>query len=530
MPTTTYPVYDQFGQGLLNTIGSFWRYYFGDRVLLNDHFRSLGHRQGQVYLDYLTAVAAVSRFDVPVFRPEEWYLLVLKQSDRDTVYNVYGQAELTYGYSAKYGEAQTREVLFPIPQDEDFFGTLAEAEFGIYNRVLYPSKTWTYGLDYDIDRDRGLIRFRDDPFESGYVALREVYDEDGTLVDTEAGVWLYRGQFDIDLVYRQWGFVVAEQLRSSENYKLFVNALWDGYVFGPSSEAFSSAASAMLGIPIVLEASETVEDISANASRLLIITDKNVYTFSPNANPIAAIGDTVLGGQQLVDALRVIDLSSGEADYSDVPAIAFDNSFLSGGYFSTLTFENAEVDVEYLGVDEDNKAAVIFRISGFPGDVDTFWERAQTLGKEAGKKTLAELLDIRANPVGQPLPAYLPATINPLEFVLENIMKNNLTIVKVRASALGSDVPGLNLFKYMRNIIMPHTTFIVFVEISADTDTIDLSQAGDDEQAGVEEEITHFGGIVPTPEVLYPAGAAPAGSASYEDIVVRVYRVSEVCK
>jgi len=109
-------------------------------------------------------------------------------------------------------------------------------------------------------------------------------------------------------------------------------------------------------------------------------------------------------------------------------------------------------------------------------------------------------------------------------------MKNNLTIVKVRASALGSDAPGLNLFKYMRNIIMPHTTFIVFVEISADTDTIDLSQAGDDEQAGVEEEITHFGGIVPTPEVLYPAGAAPAGSASYEDIVVRVYRVSEVCK
>ena len=27
MPTTTYPVYDQFGQGLLNTLGSFWRYF-----------------------------------------------------------------------------------------------------------------------------------------------------------------------------------------------------------------------------------------------------------------------------------------------------------------------------------------------------------------------------------------------------------------------------------------------------------------------------------------------------------------------
>jgi len=179
---------------------------------------------------------------------------------------------------------------------------------------------------------------------------------------------------------------------------------------------------------------------------------------------------------------------------------------------------------------DSDKAVVVFEVGGFPGDIDSFWEAAQTLGKETGKQTLAELLDTRANPVGQPLPAYLPTTINPLEFVIENILKNNLTIVKVRASAIGADAPGLDLFKYLRDIIMPHTTFVVFVEISADTDTIDLSQAGDDEEAGVEEEITHFGGIVPTAEVLYPKSVAPAGSASYEDIVVRVYRVSEACK
>ena len=173
---------------------------------------------------------------------------------------------------------------------------------------------------------------------------------------------------------------------------------------------------------------------------------------------------------------------------------------------------------------------MIFQISGFPGDVDSFWEQAQTLGKEEGKQTLAELLDIRENPVGQPLPEFLPATINPLEFAIENILKNNLTIVKVRANSIGTDAPGLNLFKYLRDIIMPHTSFIVFIEISADTDTIDLSQAGDEEVAGVEEETTRFGAIVPTTEELYPRSEAPAGSASYEDVVVRVYRVSEVCK
>jgi hypothetical protein len=530
MPTTTYPVYDQFGQGLLITLGSFWRYYFGDRALLEDHYRSLGHRQGQLYLDYLNLVASVSRYDTQVFRREDWYLLILRDSDRDTVRNIYGQEELVYGGGERYGEAQTREVLFPLPAENEFFGTLAEASYAIYNRVLFPSKTWTSGVDYDIDRERGVIRFREDPFESDYVATRQVYDNNGEVVDTEAGVWIYAGQFDIELMWERWGFVVAEQLQSSENYKSFVNALWDGYVFGPSSEAFSAAASAMLGIPIVLETTEVIEDIVADTSRLLITTDKHAYTFSANANPIVSIGDTVRGGEQLVDALRIMDLSSGERDYSSVPALTFGDDFLSGGYFSTLTFENKQVSVEYLGVDEDDKAVVVFEITGFPGDIEAFWEKAQTLGKETGKQTLAELLDTRDNPVGQPLPAYLPATINPLAFVIENILKNNLTIVKVRASAIGDDAPGLNLFKYLRDIIMPHTTYVVFVEISADTDTIDLSQAGDDENAGVEEEITHFDAVTPDAEVLYPASEAPAGSASYEDIVVRVYRVSEICK
>jgi hypothetical protein len=102
--------------------------------------------------------------------------------------------------------------------------------------------------------------------------------------------------------------------------------------------------------------------------------------------------------------------------------------------------------------------------------------------------------------------------------------------VKVKANAIGDDAPGLGLFKYLRDIIMPHTTYIVFVEISVDTDTIDLAQAGDAENAGVEEATTRFNGIVPTAEVLYPVDEASPGAASYQDTVVRVYRVSEVCK
>ena len=526
--STEYPVYDTYGEALIRTIGSFWYYYFGDREILTSHYRNLGHAQGQAYLDYLTAVATVGRFDIPVFKDENWYLLVLSRNASEQVKNVYGQDELVYGGSERYGDAQTNEYLFPLP-DVDFFGELADIPYTLQNLVIYPSKTWTRGLDFDIDYDRKLIQFRDDPFQAN-VARREVYDEAGTLVDEEIAIWVYRGQFELDMIYKQWGFVVTEQLRSSQHYKDFVNAMWDSYVLGANMEAFEGAISAMVGVPVVIDANETVMDIVEEPTRTLVLTDTHVYTFEPTANITVAIGDVLNVGQAMTDSVEVIDLSGGPVDYSSVPSLSFDNSFLSGGYFSSLTFENQEVDVEYLGRDENNKAVVVFRVGGFPGDVDAFWEQAQMLGSQPGQKTLAELLDTRDNPVGEPLPRWLPATINPLEFVLENIMRNHLILIKVKVAAVPSDSPGLKLFRYLRDVIPPHTTYIVFVEVSPTADTIDLSQAGDTEEAGVEEEVAPLGVATPDNEVLYPSSEAPVGAAAYEDVVVRVYKVSEVCE
>jgi hypothetical protein len=261
-----------------------------------------------------------------------------------------------------------------------------------------------------------------------------------------------------------------------------------------------------------------------------VITDTHVYVFQTEANITVSVGDVLNTGQAMADAVVVWDLSGGPVDYSSVPALSFGANFLSGGYFGALTFENMDVAVEYLGTDEDNKAVVVFRVGGFPADVDAFWEQAQTLGKQAGNKTLAELLDTRDNPVGQPLPMFLPAQINPLEFVLDNIMKNHLILIKVRASAIDPDAPGMQLFKYLRNVVPPHTAYIVFVELSPPADTIDLSQAGDSEQAGIEEVPALLNAATPSDENVYPAAEAPASAASYSDVVVRVYRVSEVCE
>lgn len=524
-----YPVYDSYGPALIRTIGSFWYHYFADRDRLELLFRGDGHLQGQAYIDFLEAVASVSRFDVPVFHEEEWFLLVLKDSDRNRVTNVYDREGLAYDAGEAYDAPQTGEILFPLPTGTGFFEELVDAPFNIYNRVLYPSKSWSRGTDFDIDYDRKVLRFYSDPFESEYVARRDVYDDSGNLVDEEIGLWVYRGQFDLEHVWSHFGFAVNLQLKSSRFYKDIVNALWDGHVFGANMESFSQVIAAAVGMPLVLEPTETVEVVRDEGDRLLIITDKNVYSFSPNATPVVSVGDTVTAGETLVDAIKVVDISGSTPDYDEFQALSFNRDFLSGGYFSELVFENALVDVEYLGADRDGKVIVTFRVQGFPGDVDIFFEQVHEAGKAAGH-TLAELLDLRTNPVGEPLPEHLPAQINPLEFILTNTMRNHLVLVKIKTSAIVPDSPGLGVLNHLRELVPPHTSFVVFVEMAPDADTIDLSQAGDDAVPGAVESTDRFGGAIPAPESVYVESEAPAGEATYGDAVLRVYRVSEVCR
>jgi hypothetical protein len=524
-----YPVFDKFGDALIRTIGSFWYWYFDDRDQLKTVYRAEGHRQGQVYLDYLKTVASLSRFDIPVFSAQDWYLLVLKQSDRDRVTSIYGQEGLTYGDAPPYGARQEQKVLFPLP-DDDFFGKLAQVQYTIYNRVVYPSKTWTAGLEVSIDRDRGVIEFRDDPFDSEYVARRDIVDENGDVVDEEIGLWMYMGEFDLDYVYRRWGFAVGVQLESSEFYKDIVNALWDMYVLGSNMRGFEQLFSASLGIPLTIEATEEVQRLVTEPTRQLVITDKNVYEYSLNADISVDVGDQLVAGQAMSDDLKIIDLSGSDVDTNTIPALAFGSNFMSGGYFAELTFDNRLVTLEYLGIDEDDKAVVTFEVSGFPGDIELFFEKAQTLGKQPGSKTLAELLDLRDHPIGQPLPVNLPSTINPLEFVLDNIMRNNLVLVKVRTGAILDDAPGLGLIRHMRDVVPPQTTFIVYVEVVPDADIMDLGQPGDADAPGAEDTPTRFTGIPVDIEELGPKDEVIAGDPAYEDIVLRVYRVSEVCE
>lgn len=539
MVLPTYPTND-FNQGsqLLAQLGSFWFNVFADWHKLQVHYRSSGYEASQTYLNYLEMVATLSRFEIPVFHQEDWYLLTARQSESDSIPSIYQAGDLVYGgqtglvagrpmgFVQTYGGVDNpnlRQIRMP--------DNLVDCSYVLQNLVVHPSKTWVAGTDYDIDKSRNLIRFREDPFTDSLVSKRDVVDANGNVVDVEIGIWVYKGNFDLNYVWTHFGYVLGIKLTSSEFYKDLVNVVWDARIVGGLTQAtLTRFLAAMSGVPIVLSPQETVEVVRIEETSKLIITDVNVYRVPLGSTVTVSVGDVVYLGDSLTDAFEVAELSTNAPDYSLVPAMAMSNNFLSGGYFAELSFRNHDVVLEYLGLDEGNRAVVRFEVGGFPADVELFWEGVHARGVADGQ-TLANLLDLRENPQTEPIPSNLPATINPLHFVMENLLRNNLFVIRVRVGSFNDGAPGLNVFKYLRGIIPPHTTYIVFVEQYVSVETVDLSAPGGEDEPGAEDdEVGVFDAANTVFDELFEVGSAPSSLvARYGDVSVTARQVSMEC-
>lgn len=533
------PVYpsDDLDRGtqLLVQLGSFWAQIFEDRERLRTHLQSSAHEQGQSYLGFLETVACISRLTVPVFHADEWHLLAIRRSAADATASIYRSDDLQFGpqdgsvpgrpagFVQTYaGTDKPGQVQFVMPEH------LVNAQFQIQNAVVKPSVVLVRDIDYDIDPDRPVLRFRDDPFANALIPKRIVFDEAGNAVDEEISLWVYRGQFDLDYVWIQFGYALGLRLKSSESHKELLNAHWDSILLGASVKLVRAVLSALAGDPTIIETTETVEVVRAESDSWLIVTDSRVYRVPLAANLLVAAGDVLYAGAPLTDAIRIFELTGANASLDVLPAMSFSGSMLSGGYFSELIFRNHTVALEYLGLDEQGKAVVRFETSGFPADVDRFWSAAQARGIAAGG-TLAELLDTRTNPVGQPGPSNLPATVNPMQFVLGNLLSNNLFVIRVRQASFAKDAPGVSFFRLLRSVVPPHTTYVALIELEPAVDAIDLSVPGGEDEPGAEDAAAVFHGAGPVTDDAYEKGSSPGGTLDYEEVGVSAKLVSLTC-
>jgi hypothetical protein len=500
MDTPKYPgsVLDR-RSSLLALLGSHWSSTYQGNYAVGSIQLANGQEEAQAHLDILEMVAATSRLDVPIFHTDNWYALTLKESDLNSHTLRYEYGSATYGPQAadskvyQYDEQLDSETFaFPIPADLRDFKLLL-------NRITESSVTMTSGVDYRIDLDNNLVLFRENPFVNDLIMKRQIFT--GTdVTDRELVLWVYKGQYDWGVIYEQFGYQIGLHIESSQGYLELVNSIFDAYVEGSTASHLIRAVSAMVGIPVVREAIETVELIQVDNNHLVITTNRHAYLYHVNATAVVSVGDVVSSGDPLTDSLKFYDLNRGVVP-ADVVSIFMGEGFLASGYIDGVTFHNKSVTLDSVNV--NGKLKVSWELGGHPGDAEQFWDMVHAKGLEDGT-TLANLLDIRPNPTTEPTATSLPATVNPAEFLVQNLLRFNAFIIKVVVSDI-TDTVGLEHANILRRIIPPWTAMLLIYELEADGDYVTMDAPGDESRPGYTEVTTSFTGAEPVGDSIDPA-------------------------
>ena len=529
MQLFTYPESDlDRGDSLLRVLGSYWSKTFQAPDQVSSYTQAIAAGAKQLQLELLETIAALSRFKIPVFHTENWHPIVLHSSQLNlsaaSLYK-FEQAGFTFdtGNSANFDSARpTNFFAFPAPSNMVGAGH-------IFDRVLFPTTDLVSGADFIVDSDDQVIIFTQNPFDIESLPKIPTYNSDGQLVNETIVLWAFRANFDYQYVFRQFAYAVNIQLKSGENAKALVNAVFDGLINGGASASILSAAlSAIFDVPVVRSGGETVEVITTDRRGVLIATDKHVYRFAAGSMPTVALGQTLREGDTLVDTFDIIDIQRGEIP-DDFLALAIDQNMTSACYYSDLIFENLEVP---LRVDTEHRSGytyVDFQLSGFPADVRNFFDEVHRRGiasiapgpdqcttPDLSKYgTLAHLLDLRKDPVGEPQADDLPATINPLQFLVKNILRNHTTIVTVKLAGLGRNKLDLYNIRHVRQLIPPYAGLFFVYNLNGLRDAV----PGDDLTM---EDMTVFRGMSPASDTI------PVINVRDKGVIVRT--VSGTCE
>jgi hypothetical protein len=450
---------------LLGMLGSLWTNVYGGRALVEDRVDVVAQLAEQSHIDFGEMQTTLNRYEIPVHHRENWQVLNLRQSDMNQT-----DASLwRFDDSDLPTFDGNPEFAFDTPLDSTEFTFIAPDALAsvklITNRITSPSVVLHGDIDFRLMPDRNGIVFRTNPFDNDLITRTEIF-EGGVITDTGLTLWLCRPEFDWQYIYEHFGYVIGRQLASSESYRDLTNRVMDAVAGGTALEQATEIISLFAGIPLVRNPVEVVEDIHTNAEHVVVLTDSHVYRHSASATAAVAIGDTVQQGDPLITAYEII--RPGIDDPAMLSAIVLGKGLLSAEFAGELIFRNEDVALEVTGVIGSER--VEFSIGGHPLDIELFWDTVHARQATYGQS----LFDLLAT---QGLP--LPATINPLEFVMDNILRNNAMVIHLEADSFGPTALGFGPGEMIRRIMPPHTAILLVIELPGFTDSATIDNVAD---------------------------------------------------
>jgi hypothetical protein len=200
-----------------------------------------------------------------------------------------------------------------------------------------------------------------------------------------------------------------------------------------------------------------------------------------------SVGDSVIAGTSLSTGLRIQELRSG-SDISGINAITLGKGLISNQFAHDLTFTNNTVPTKV--TTRDDLTELSFEVGGHPFDVDHFWEVVHRNGEAQGR-TIAQGLDSRVVKVGEPTAESLPTSINPLRFLIDEIIPGGITLVTIRAEEVAKKIPRLDIVPDL--VTLGNGVFFIFEAPLAMDSSFDVQSASADKYTGantVEEYIS----------------------------------------
>lgn len=461
MPLPTFPrsLRDK-PDSILGLRGSFWDGAFNDDDAVANLLAIVAQVDAQGYRLVKEAFDAKSRFTVPVLARKEWRSLSVVESQVNSKL-------LTFGSGARFSQPMANAGEYAFGRAKEVQGYSVPLPSGlvdvsiITNRLSEPAVTLVRGIDFFVDD--GYLVLKDNPFDSTEYERAVLYDENGEFADVEVTLWLFDSGWDEKYLLDLYGYVAGITSDSSESYKRMINALLDAYVGGSSATTLSDALSAMTGIPVCKDDGEEVVYVGSDYRGKVVVTDRSVYRFAHEDEIVVAIGDVLAAGQTMSTGLQILELTDGVVP-EGLSAIQLTPGALPAAYVDGVVFRNVSVSL-VVTEDEDGITKVSFELGGFPSDVDAFWDEVHSRGIAAGT-TLASLLDLRPEDArdGNPQAQHLPTTINPLQFLVENVLRFNTILVRVNYSTL-LDGMGMGWSRALRRVVPPWTAVLFLYDL-----------------------------------------------------------------
>lgn len=420
----------QAGANLFAALGSFWSSFYDGHQLALDYCQARAETEAQADQAIEDAAACAGLAGTPLYQAIRWYPLVLRAADRLSL------VPLSYTSSDCLGEnasavlnSQTFE--YPLPSG-------LQRAACISSSVLNAAVVWTQGIDYDLNTARSSLRFRSDPFADSRFAVDTTYDATGAVADQTLTLWLYQAQFDANYLSTHYGSVVRLSGDSSEAYRALLEGIWRAQSRGPSTLDLEAVLAGLTDAPRAGVAGEVVESILDEGERQTILTSAGVYTCPSTAGVVVSAGDVLQVGDRLTDAYEILDLSRGTPNSTTLSALTIPPEQLQIAVSGSLTFDNSTTDL--LVSTDGGRTRVEFALGGDAADTDLFWDTVHALGTAVGATSLAQLLDTRPPPQTEdPDATSLPATINPLQFLVTNVLSAGALVVRLRSASYGPD-------------------------------------------------------------------------------------------